>query len=140
MRRTTKLMAAMLVLTCAMTIVPQKAEASIFGDLQALLYEEWEAPSPPPPTPLLVWNETGRRVRIRMWSNHGDYEKNILENLEGCRFSAWESSGTWFAVEAAVWNKNLKKYVVMDYVEGPAFQYYRFYKHAQGDFRLRIWD
>ena len=85
-------------------------------------------------------NKTGRKVRIRMWSNYGDYQKKRLEDGWWIGFSFRESSRTWFAIEAAVWNKNLKKYVVMDYVEGTAYQYYTFYKHAQGDFRLRIWE
>ena len=133
MRRATKLMAALLVLTCAMTMAPKRAEASIWNSIIDLTTGEI------PPGRLMVANDTGRPVRIRMWSNHGDYEKRRLEDGQLCGFAYDESDGTWFAVEAAVWNKNTKKYVVMDYVEGPAYQDYIFYKHAQGDFRLSIW-
>ena len=130
----TKQITAMLVLTCVMTTTPQMAEAGLWNSLIKLTESEVI------PGRLYVINRTGRPVRIRMWSNHGDYQKCKLTDGQLCGFSHNESNATWFAVEAAVWNKNTKKYVVMDYVEGPAFQDYVFYKHAQGDFRLAVWE
>ena len=134
MRRMTKCVAVMLAMTCAMTMAPQNTEASIFGTLIDL------TDGPILECPLLVLNDTGRPVRIRMWSNHGEYDKDKLDSGRYVCGMPYTSRATWFAVEAAVWNKNKKKYVVMDYVEGPAFQDYVFYKHAQGDFRLAIWE
>lgn len=134
MRQMTKLMAAMLVVTCAMVMVPQRAEASLWESLENLIESE------PIPGRLYVGNYAGRKVRIRMWSNHGDYEKAVRQDQQLCGFSSHELTGTWFAVEAAVWNKYKQKYIVMDYIEGPAYQNYVFYKHARGDFRLRIWE
>ena len=130
MRRMTKITALMLLLTCAMTMVPQTAEASLWGQLIDLTYSE------PIPKPLYVWNNTGRPVRIRVWTNYGEYAKFRYNN--GGVIGV-QSDATWFAVEAAVWNKNTKKYVVMDDAECPRYTDFEFYKHARGDFRLRVW-
>ena len=84
--------------------------------------------------PLSVWNTTGRPVRIRVWTNYGEYAKFRFDNGQ---VIGVQTDATWFAVEAAVWNKNTKRYVVMDYVECPRYTDWEFYKHASGDFRLR---
>lgn len=133
MRRQAKRIALMLVLSCVVVATPPKVDAGLWQSLIELTWTE------PVEGPLYVLNETGRPVRIRMWSNQGDYSKCKMTDGQVCGFSAGESQGTWFAVEAAVWNKNIKRYVVMAYVEGPAFQHYIFYKHTQGDFRLKVW-
>ena len=129
MRRTTKTAVATLVMTCAMTAVSQQAEASLWGALVNL--------TEPTPKQLYVINNTGRPVRIRVWTNYGEYSK--------FRYDAGQTIGvasnaTYFAVEAAVWNKNTKKYVVMDYAECPRGTVFEFYKHANGDFRLARWN
>ena len=129
MRRMTKIAAAMLLVTCAMTAVPQKANASIWGALVSL--------TEPTPKQIYVINNTGRPVRIRVWTNFGEYEKF---RYDAGLVIGVESNATYFAVEAAVWNKNTKKYVVMDYAECPRDTVFDFYKHANGDFRLAFWD
>ena len=67
MQRMTKLTATMLVMACTMSAVPQTANASLWGALINLTEVE------PVHKPLYVWNTTGRPVRIRVWTNYGEY-------------------------------------------------------------------
>ena len=129
MQRMTKLTATMVVLTCTMSAAPQTANASLWGTLINLTEVE------PVHKPLYVWNTSGRPVRVRVWTNYGEYAKFRFDHGQ---VVGVQTDATWFAVEAAVWNKNTKKYVVMDYLECPRYTDWEFYKHAPGDFRLRL--
>ncbi len=126
MRRMTKLMAAMLVLTGAMIMVPQKAEASLWGSLLELVTPE-----------LRIWNNTGRDVRIRVWTDHGEYAKFRVSHNDLINVYS-DAGANIFAIEAAVWNGSQGKYVVKDYrvFDNRAQYSVGFYKYARGEFRL----
>ena len=124
----TKTAAVMLVLTCAVVALPQKADANIWGALVSL--------TQPAPKQLYVINHTGRPVRVRVWTNQGDQVKFRFDDQSAIGVS---SDATWFSCEATVWNKNTRKCVVMDYAECPRGSVFEFYKHAQGNFGLRLW-
>ncbi len=72
MRRMTKLTAAMLVLTCAMTMAPQTAEATMFQTLLNLTDPSKPVP-PQAPVRLALYNNTGMMIRIEMWTHNDDY-------------------------------------------------------------------
>lgn len=126
MRRMTKLMALMLVLAAAMIMVPQKAEASLWGSLLELVTPE-----------LSIWNNTGRDVRIRVWTDHGEYAKFRVSHNDLINVYS-DAGANIFAIEAAVWNGSQGKYVVKDYrvFDNRAGDWVGFYKYARGEFRL----
>ncbi len=115
----------MLVLTFAMVAGPRNAEADFWGSPVELTWTE------PVEGPLYKLDHTRRPMRIGMWNNHGDYERHKMTHGQACGPSDHESQWTWFAVEDAEWNKNMRKYAVTKHVEGSAFQDYIFYKHTQ---------
>ena len=122
--------AAMLVLTCVATT--QRATAgSLWGSLINLTADPAEfLPD------LYVVNHTGRIVRLRVWTNHGEYSRTVLVE-QGTSAAAMWSNASRFAVEAAVWNPNKRKYVVKDYGKYGGWAEVEFYRHGRGDFRLR---
>ena len=137
MRRMTKLMAAMLVMTGAMTMTPQKAEASLWNIVTELLSPS--APDPvysrSNPAALSLKNSSGRDVRFRVWSNYGEYSK-IRLTASQTGYVAVDSDATYFAVEAAVWNTDKRKYVVKDYMEYYPGTSVEFVKLSRGIFVL----
>ena len=125
--RMTKLMAAMLVITCAMTMVPQKAEASIFGSLINLTENEYD--------PAVIFhNYTRRDVRFRVADCWGQVHKTTMKAGEGAKVAITSSPYVW--IEASVWNANKGKWIVMDYIDVDWGHGIQFYKYARGDFRL----
>ena len=129
MRRTT----TMAMLVCGLTLVPQRADASLWTTLVDLTESSFYSPPA-----LRVDNQTGCDIRIRIWSNTGEYGKRKMPSDATWRTVVWSNS-TWFAVEAAVWNASKGNYIVMDYAEYPWGTNIVFYKYARGDFRLGTW-
>lgn len=137
MRRMTKLMAAMLVMTGAMMMAPQTTEASLINIITELLSPS--APDPvnsrSNPAALSLKNSSGRDVRFRVWSNYGEYSKIKLTSSD-TGYVAVDSDATYFAVEAAVWNADKRKYVVKDYMEYYPGTSIEFVKLSRGIFIL----
>ncbi len=142
MRQIAKLMAAMLVVTCAMTVVPQQSAAqTLWGELEKLVPQTntWDIN-------FEIWNNTGREVRVEAerWYDHlgywsgGSYGKRILQPGE----TAWSvnTSGT-HRVRLWIWNSNQRRWVLKDkiYVFSPGPYFMEAYKAGRGDYRLRRW-
>ena len=135
MQRTTKLMAAMLVLTCAMTLVPQKAEASLYGVLLTLLQEGSEN-YVPPDTDVRIWNDTGREIKLQIWDSNGGYDYVHVPAGRAMDLRS-RSRTTTYAVRLSVLNNG--RWVAKDYEYFGHGARVSAYKHRRGDFRFSAW-
>lgn len=144
MRRMTKLMAAILVLTCAMTMLPRQAEASLFGEITAIVGGyEYEDPNAGggQPRELMVRNNTDRDIYVwttASWQVFGS--GMVIPPGKQMGIYGYAPDGHYeFYIELYVYNKYKKKWVLKDIAIWGNDSVGEAIKVSRGDFRLNLW-
>ncbi len=129
-----KFTAAFSVMLVGMGISAQQAEAqSLWGALINLT----EPTQQPPQSAIYVKNYTGKDVRFRIWSNHGEYNKwRPVRDQDGVLVY---SNASHFGIEAAVWNRAQQRYVVKGYAEFPWGSHVWFCKVGPNEYIFLRW-
>lgn len=140
MRRSTKLMAAMLVATCVMAGI-RSADASLWGDLIKLTEFDWSNSE----INFEVWNNTDRKIEIKIeqWDDYVGfwYPRGGGTLKPGDSVGLWDVHSLTYKVRLRVWNSKERRWVLKDriYVFSPAPYFIEACKAGRGDFRLRRW-